>query len=51
MNQTGLINLIQIKYAEGVNADRLTTLIERALGKDYAAYAEPEDAFAKANYE
>lgn len=47
MNQTGLINLIQIN----INADRLTTLIERALGKDYAAYAEPEDAFAKANYE
>lgn len=49
MNQADLINLIQIKYAEGVNADRLTAQIERALGKDFETNAEPEDAFATAN--
>ncbi|NOG62874.1 MAG: hypothetical protein HND46_05595 [Chloroflexi bacterium] len=47
MNQTGLINLIQIN----IDADRLTAQIERALGKDYAVNAESEDAFATANYE
>ncbi|MCQ3929864.1 MAG: hypothetical protein DPW16_05355 [Chloroflexi bacterium] len=43
MNQTDLINVIQIKSAEGVNADRLTAQIERALGKDFEANAEPEN--------
>jgi len=45
LNQPGLINLIQVKYAEGADADRLTLAIEKALGMQFVTNAQ-SDAFA-----
>lgn len=45
VNQPGLVNLIQIKFADGQDADNLTIRIEKALGLQYMVNAE-EDAFA-----
>lgn len=45
LNQPGLINLIQVRYAEGVNADRLTLDIEKALGMQFVTNPE-SDVFA-----
>ncbi|MCI0709738.1 MAG: ABC transporter permease [Chloroflexi bacterium] len=45
VNQPGLINLIQVRYADGVDADRLTLDIEKALGTQFVTNAE-SDVFA-----
>ncbi|MBI5931902.1 MAG: ABC transporter permease [Chloroflexi bacterium] len=45
VNQPGLINLIQVKYADGANSDRLTAQIEKTLGADFVTNAE-SDTFA-----
>ncbi|MBZ0308230.1 MAG: ABC transporter permease, partial [Anaerolineae bacterium] len=45
LDQSGLINLIQVSYAEGVNADRLTLDIEKTLGMQFVTNPE-SDVFA-----
>lgn len=42
VNQPGLINLIQVKFADGVDADQMTSRIEKALGTEYVTNAESD---------
>ena len=45
MNQPELINLIQVKYADQTDGDKLTSQIEKALGTQYVTNVE-SDVFA-----